>query len=488
MTSIVIPAWRGDRGHLERVLADLRGAADTEIVVAAPTDEAGTYQWLQKEHPKVRVVFAPRGRASQMNAGAAVTHGGWLLFLHADSRLPDQWHTAIREAAKLPRVVGGSYRLMLDSDDWRARLIEAGVRARVGLLGLPYGDQALFIRRDVFDAIGGYRDLPLMEDVDLARRLKRVGKLLHHELRVRTSARAWERDGWLTRSAQNMCLAGLFVCGMSPAVLARVYFRRRPLVVGMMARAPWVAGKTRLARDLTPAYHRALRTAIFRDTLEVIRSMEDADRYVLCEPPEACPQLRDLVGPEIEVLAQRDGDLGQRLIGAFEDLFRLGAKHVLLVGSDLPNLPVRFLVAAHKALERRGERVVLGPASDGGYYLIGLRAPHAELFSHVDWGTSHVLSQTLSLARQHGIEADMLEPWYDVDEWDDLERLHAEVNCAAPSTRAWLDSFHTTMASSSGRSQRGGSGGGTGGAQDSFGSRSDKWTDRASRYDTPGVD
>lgn len=451
--SIVIPAWRGDRGHLERTLADLGSPADAEVIVTAPADETGTYPWLQDRYPQVRVVFAPRGRASQMNAGADEARGDWLLFLHADSSLPDHWQAAILVAAEQPGVVGGSYRLALDSDDWRARLIEAGVRARVRLLDLPYGDQALFVRRDVFNAFGGYRDLPLMEDVDLVRRLTRAGELLHHELPVRSSARAWERDGWLSRSAQNLCLAGLYFCGMSPAVLARVYFRRRPLVVAMMARAPWVEGKTRLARDLTPADHLALRTALFRDTLEVIRSMEDADRYVLCAPPEACSQLRDLVGPEIEVLAQRAGDLGRRLIGAFEDLFRLGAKSVIVVGSDVPNLPARFLVAARDALEQRGDRIVLGPASDGGYYLVGLGSPHPELFSHVDWGTSHVLNQTLSLARAHGIEAHVLEPWYDVDEWTDLERLHAEGDRAAPSTRAWLDSFHTTMARLSGRSR-----------------------------------
>ncbi|MGH9162933.1 MAG: TIGR04283 family arsenosugar biosynthesis glycosyltransferase [Vicinamibacteraceae bacterium] len=440
MTSIVIPAWRGDRGHLARVLAELGSGADAEIVVAVPADETGTYQWLQDEHPEVRLVYAPRGRASQMNAGAAAAHGGWLLFLHADSRLPVDWRAAIRDAANQPRVVGGSYRLTLESGDFRARLIEAGVRARVGLLGLPYGDQALFVRRDVFDALGGYRDLPLMEDVDLVRRLERAGPLLHHTLPVRTSARAWERDGWLTRSAQNMCLAGLYFCGMPPALLARVYFRRRSLVVGMMARAPWVEGKTRLARDLTPSDHLALRTAIFRDTLAIVRSVEEADRYVLCEPPEACSHLRDVVGPEVQVLAQRDGDLGRRLVGAFEDLFRLGARRVILVGSDLPNLPVRVILAADKALERRRHRVVLGPASDGGYYLVGLGSPHPELFSGVDWGTSHVLSQTLSLAAQHGIEAHLLEPWHDVDEWDDLERLQGDDSRAAPLTRAWLDS------------------------------------------------
>ncbi|MPY89289.1 MAG: DUF2064 domain-containing protein [Luteitalea sp.] len=438
LTSIVIPTWRGDDQELRGALAHLRDTAGTEIIVAAPADETPRYERLSTEYPNVRWVFAPRGRASQMNAGAAVTRGEWMLFLHVDSRLPPGWQAAIHRAAHDRLIVGGSYRFMLDSTDWRARVIEAGVRARVRVLGLPYGDQALFVRHDVFDALGGYRDLPLMEDVDLVRRLKRAGTLLHDDLPVCSSSRAWERDGWLTRSAQNMSLATLYFCGVSPATLARVYFRRRPLALAMMARAPWMAGKTRLVPELPAADHAALRMALFRDTLEIVRSVESAERYVLCEPPEACERLRDIVGPGIDVIAQSAGDLGQRLINASEDLFRLGARDVIVVGSDLPNLPASRLVAAKRALERRGDRIVLGPAADGGYYLVGLKSPHPELFSGVAWGTSHVFEQTLARATRHGVDVHVLEPWYDIDDWADLERLQAESRDAAPMTRDWL--------------------------------------------------
>jgi rSAM/selenodomain-associated transferase 2/rSAM/selenodomain-associated transferase 1 len=439
--SIIIPVWRADDEALAQLLDELTGRERTEIIVAAPTDEIGRRKGLRAAHPQIRWVHGPRGRASQMNAAAAVANGEWLLFLHADSRLPARWWETIDRAARDPRCVGGAYRFVLDSSDVRARLIELGVRWRVRLLGLPYGDQGLFARRDVFDELHGYRDLPLMEDIDLVRRLKRAGTMWYDDLPVRTSARRWQRDGWTRRSAQNAWLLALYLCGMSPAALARRYFHRHRIALAVMARAPWTTGKTRLANVLQPSDHRALRAALFHDTLAAVRGIDGIDCFVLCEPPEACEEMRSTVGGELEVLAQHSGDLGKRMHGAFADLFRLGAEAAMLIGSDLPDLPPRLLLAARAALEQRGDRVVLGPATDGGYYLIGLKALHAELFMGIDWGTSDVLQQTLERARQHGLSVHLIDPWADVDDGRDLARLCASPPAEASSTRDWIAKF-----------------------------------------------
>jgi rSAM/selenodomain-associated transferase 2/rSAM/selenodomain-associated transferase 1 len=436
--SIIVPTWRDDERRLRTLLADLGQASNAEVVVAAAAEEVSTHERLRAAHPHARWVFAPRGRASQMNAGVAVTHGDWLLFLHADSRLSQGWQSAIQRAARDEGVVGGSYRLTLDSADWRARSIEAGVGARVRLLGLPSGDQALFVRRDVFTALGGYRDLPLMEDLDLVLRLKRVGSLLHHELPVLTSAHRWERDGWFYRSVQNVWLATLYFAGVPPAALARRYFQRRPVVVAMMAHAPRMNGKLRLVAYAPTAQSLALRMALFCDTLGVVCSVKDVDPIVLCDPADACEEVRGLVGPEIDVLAQRDGDLGQRLRGGFEDLFRLGAAGAIIVGSNLPHLPVDLVISAKRALAERGDRVVLGPTAGGGYYLVGLKSPHPELFSRIDWQTDHVLQQTIARAQSHRLRVRLLPPWYHIGTWPDLACLGEESFEGAPLTRAWL--------------------------------------------------
>ncbi len=161
-----------------------------------------------------------------MNAAAAAATGDWIVFLHADTRLPAGWRDAVAAAETQSRAAG-CFRFALDAPGLAARAIAAGVRMRVAVFGLPYGDQALFVRRDVFGALGGYTVLPIMEDVDLVRRLKSHGGIMRSPLPAVTSARRWQRDGWLRRTMLNVVLIGLFYAGVKPSVLARLDARLR---------------------------------------------------------------------------------------------------------------------------------------------------------------------------------------------------------------------------------------------------------------------
>ena len=222
--SVIIPVYR-DADALARTLA-ATDCSGVNLIVSSTLDDDSLAP-LRLSRPDVIWVDAPRGRAQQMNAGAAVATGDWVVFLHADTRLPSGWRGAIDAGRRDPRVNAGCFRFALDSRSSMARLIEIGVRARVALLGLPYGDQAIFVRRDVFQALGGYADLPIMEDVDLVRRLGRRGRLFRSALPATTSARRWERDGWVRRSALHLGLILLYFCGVPPARLVRLDPARR---------------------------------------------------------------------------------------------------------------------------------------------------------------------------------------------------------------------------------------------------------------------
>ena len=437
LVSVVLPVWR-DETLLARGLDRLAPRDGVEIVVACVLGEEPRYAELREQHPSVVWVSAPRGRAAQMNAGAAKARGRWLLFLHADSVLPADWIDVIRDADRRPDVVAGAFRLALDSRDWRARAIEAGVRIRVALFTMPYGDQALFVRRRALEQLGGYRDLPLMEDIDLVRRLKRVGRIVAAHSIVVTSARRWERDGWMRRSAQNVMLATRFVLGASPARLAQRYCARKPAAIVVMARAPWTGGKTRLAAGIDRDRHAGLRTALFFDTLDATRSVAGVEQIVACEPADACERMREVVGPPVDVIAQHGGDLGERMAHVFADVFRLGMESVVVIGSDLPDLPSHLVAEAVSALHAREDQVVLGPARDGGYYLIGMNRPHPELFEGIEWSTEHVLDETLQRLTARNVRVTLLAEWEDVDTAADLTRLVERAAAqAAPRTRAW---------------------------------------------------
>jgi rSAM/selenodomain-associated transferase 2 len=223
--TVVIPVLN-DTAALASLLPTLPADPTLEVIVV-DGNEAGddSLDSLRELYPAVRWMRAASGRAAQMNHGARHASGRWLIFLHSDTQLGPCWIDALRRLDKQPLTVGGSFRFALDSPARWARWIEWGVRMRVRLFDLAYGDQALFVRRAVFEEMGGYRELPLMEDVDFVRRLRRHGHLEHAELPALTSARRWERDGWLRRTVGNTLLVALFFAGYPPERLARHYHR-----------------------------------------------------------------------------------------------------------------------------------------------------------------------------------------------------------------------------------------------------------------------
>ena len=234
--SVVIPAL-GEAATVCRAVSSVALAAAcadmvAEVVVAdaEPGDGGSPLSALDRLDPAarsrlagVRGLRAPQGRARQMNAGAAAARGEILLFLHADTRLPE---TALATAARLldNGARAGAFGLEIDSPRASIRFIARMATLRARFLGLPFGDQGLFLRRDLFENLGGFADLPLMEDVEFVRRLARNGaRPVVARENVVTSARRFERLGPLACTLRNWTLLSLYLLGAPPARLARFY-------------------------------------------------------------------------------------------------------------------------------------------------------------------------------------------------------------------------------------------------------------------------
>ena len=214
MLSAVIPTLNAESA-LGACLKRLEGADEIIVVDGGSRDSTVAIA----EEAGARVIFAPKGRGVQLKAGGEAARGDWLVFLHADTLLGPGWRGAV-EAQMARPFRPACFRLRLDDPAWQARLIERGVALRVKLLGLPYGDQGLLVSRQLYSNVGGYRPLPLMEDVDLARRIGRVRMLAPEAL---TSADRWRRDGWFRRSARNLACLSMYMAGVAPERIARFY-------------------------------------------------------------------------------------------------------------------------------------------------------------------------------------------------------------------------------------------------------------------------
>jgi rSAM/selenodomain-associated transferase 2 len=221
--SIVIPTLNAAR-TLGACLDCLSEAGGAEILVVdgGSCDDTVTRALARG----ATVTYAARGRGIQLRAGADRASRSWLLFLHADTHLQAGWSQTVDAWARRASAPDGYgvFDFKLDDSGWRARLLECLVHVRVRLLGLPYGDQGLLVHRNLYAKIGGFADIPLMEDVDLVRRLGK-SRLTVFKASATTSAERWRRDGWVRRSLRNLTCLALFHLGVPPDRIARIYER-----------------------------------------------------------------------------------------------------------------------------------------------------------------------------------------------------------------------------------------------------------------------
>jgi rSAM/selenodomain-associated transferase 1 len=218
--------------------------------------------------------------------------------------------------------------------------------------------------------------------------------------------------------------------------------------LAIMTKAPQAGQvKTRLVPPLKPDEAAALNKCFLRDTAAAISNAatgKDACGIGVYMPIGAESVYADILPTNFSLLPQRGAQFGERLYFAALDLFKCGFKSVCLIDSDSPTVPADNFAQALKHLQRPGDRIVLGPCDDGGYYLIGLKKPHTELFERIDWSTERVLAQTMRNAAKIGLEAKLLPVEYDIDDGAALRRLsnellsHNACDCVAPNTRKFL--------------------------------------------------
>ena len=218
--SLIIPALN-EEGQIAETLraAGENRAGEIIVVDGGSRDETCS---IAREFG-CKVITSPPGRGVQMNAGAAIAGGDILLFLHADTKLPEEWDRFVKEAFEEGDVAGSAFRFSIEAASLPLYLITFAVNLRTALFSLPYGDQAIAVRKEIFSRLGGYPPLSIMEDVAMVRGMGRLGRLKIIKTPVKTSPRRWNKEGWFKVSLRNQALLFSYLAGVSPERLARFY-------------------------------------------------------------------------------------------------------------------------------------------------------------------------------------------------------------------------------------------------------------------------
>lgn len=222
--SIIIPTLN-EGNTIKKTLAGLINIPDTEIIVVDGGSRDDTRE--QVVSFGIQIISQPAHRALQMNAGAAASHGDILLFLHADTTLPHNFADSIRRALSTPYIVGGAFRLAINASGFTLRAVEWMVNRRSLLFQMPYGDQALFVTSDMFQAIGGYPAIAIMEDLEFIRKLRKKGRIHILSQPATTSARRWRQLGVVKTTLTNQLIILGYLLGINPDRLAAWYNTRK---------------------------------------------------------------------------------------------------------------------------------------------------------------------------------------------------------------------------------------------------------------------
>ncbi|MFN6461133.1 MAG: TIGR04283 family arsenosugar biosynthesis glycosyltransferase [Nostoc sp. DedVER02] len=222
--SIIIPTLN-EAGNIKETIATTQPNTNIEVIIVDGGSEDNTIEIAQSLN--VKVISSSPGRAVQMNTGAVAASGEILLFLHADTRLPTGFDEMVRTALQQPGIVAGAFKLRIDASLLSLRWVELGVNLRSHFCQMPYGDQAIFLTKEVFQQIGGFPELPIMEDFELIRRLKRIGSIVIIPTPVLTSARRWLQKGVLKTTLLNQFIIIAYLLGVSPERIRHWYHREK---------------------------------------------------------------------------------------------------------------------------------------------------------------------------------------------------------------------------------------------------------------------
>lgn len=425
--SLIVPCLNEEKFISECLSSIRKSFANDEIILV---DGGSTDRTMELASSfDVRIIKSTKGRGIQMNAGAEKASGDILIFVHADTIIPDNARPIIENEFANPDIKIATFRLGFDADHKILNFYSKF--SNYDSMFTKFGDQCIIIRKSFYEMLGGFPNWNIFEDVQLLSKARKKTKIKILDAAVVTSARKFLLGGIVRTQIQNAFLFLQYFLGMDQTKIAQSYYSmniKKKNAIIIFAKYPKNGNvKTRLAKTLgenvATKFYISCASHVFKESLKLKRT---AVPFLFFPDQEQSDELKNWAGGKFIYKIQNGADLGQRMSNAFAEVFKNSFEKVLIIGTDIPDLSSALINKALSELNKND--IVIGPSTDGGYYLLGMKIFHPDIFNNIQWSSEEVFNKTLNIINQHDLKFSLLPTLMDIDTEEDLKIWHSKMN------------------------------------------------------------
>ena len=343
------------------------------------------------------------------------------MFLHADTFLPDNAFEILSEFFNNNENNICRFLLGFDIDHYLLNFYLSF--SKYDSIFTNFGDSAIVVRKSFFNSIVGFKNAEIFEDVDFFRRAKKIQKITILPAKVISSARRFMQQGIIKQQFINIYLFMKYFVKVKPKILSKIYnnssFHKREAAIIVFLRYPTLGNvKRRLAittgKEFALNFYKLCATKMISE----IKKVGKTNKYIFYSEKSEYESVKKWLGKTLFYSFQDGNTLGKRMQNAFQKIFSLGEKKVIIIGTDIPDLNKKIINEAITCLEKND--IVIGPSKDGGYYLLGMKKMYNQLFEDIKFSTSNVYSQTISEIEKLGLQYSSLQQLQDIDTEEDI--------------------------------------------------------------------
>lgn len=417
--SVIIPTLN-EEAFIAKCIESTRSIIpDAEIIIADGGSTDSTIEICKCYD--VKIINSAKGRGQQLNEGAKAASGDILIFLHADTFLPESAFNLINDF--FANSKNNICRFLLGFDFNHKILDLYTAFSKYDTLFTRFGDSSIIVRKNFFNHLNGFENSETFEDVDFMKRASRHSKVEILNDSVISSSRRFIQNGVIYQQLLNAFLFIGYLLKIKIQTLSKMYnkttSKRKTDSVIIFLRYPRNGQvKTRLAKTTSSEFATSFYKSCAENLVSITKKISSINRFVFFSNKSEEKEIKSWLGGKLFYAHQEGNDLGSRMKNAFEKVLSTGSQKVIIIGTDIPDLSKELICSAFNSLDTND--VVIGPSEDGGYYLLGIKKMYAKLFEGIEYSTSSVLSETLARVKDLNLTYRLLPVLPDIDTEEDL--------------------------------------------------------------------